>query len=106
MKIAGSSSRAFFSMFVAALLSASCASSRVPYTPPSPAAPPAFKENANWKAPAPRDRVLRGAWWEVFGDAPLNALESQIDISNHALKGAEGAFDQARALVRGARAGL
>jgi len=93
-------------MLVATLLSASCASSRVPYTPPSPEAPPAFKENANWKAPEPRDSVLRGAWWEVFGDVPLNALESQIDISNQTLKGAEGAFAQARALVRGARAGL
>jgi len=71
-------------------------------TPPSPEAPPAFKENAHWNAPEPPDSVLRAAWWAVFGDVPLNALESPLDLSNQTLKGAEGAFAQARALVRGA----
>jgi NodT family efflux transporter outer membrane factor (OMF) lipoprotein len=90
---------------VALFLCASCAP-RVPYTPPAPEAPPAFKENTNWKPAEPRDSNARGAWWEVFDDEPLNALESQIDVSNQSLKRADAAFAQARALVRGARAGL
>ena len=26
--------------------------------------------------------VLRGKWWEIFGDPALNALEEQVNISN------------------------
>ena len=50
--------------------------------------------------------MLRGTWWELFGDPELNALEPQIDVSNQNLKAADAQFAQARALVRGTRAGL
>jgi NodT family efflux transporter outer membrane factor (OMF) lipoprotein len=70
------------------------------------APPAAFRENANWKIAVPSDAVIRGAWWEIFGDQQLNALEQRIEISNQNLKGAQAEFEQARTVVRVNRAGL
>src|SRR5262249_11725634 len=67
-------------------------------------APVAYKEIDGWKAAQPQDAVIRGAWWEMFNDPQLNALEAQIDISNQNVAAAEAQFRQARALVREARA--
>jgi NodT family efflux transporter outer membrane factor (OMF) lipoprotein len=93
----------------AALLVVASAAACAPaarYTAPATPAAPAFKENADWKTAAPSDQVVRGHWWEAFTDPQLNALEAQIDVSNEGLKAAEARFAQARAAVRGARAGL
>ncbi len=46
------------------------------YVRPSIVAPDAYKETAaGWKVAQPRADQLRGAWWEMFGDPQLNALE-------------------------------
>lgn len=74
------------------------------YKRPEAPVPPAFKEAEGWKVAAPSDQVPRGAWWEVFGDTQLNALEEQLTVSNNSLRAAEAAFAQARALVRGSEA--
>jgi len=74
-----------------------------PYMVPAVETTPAFKEDPNWKAPAPADSVFRGDWWEAFGDPQLNALERQIEISNETLKAAEADLQFARASVRVAR---
>jgi len=76
------------------------------YVPPEVQTPPAFKESTDWKAGEPADAVLRGTWWEVFGDEQLNQLEAQISVSNQTLKQAQARFDEARASVRGARSAL
>lgn len=76
------------------------------YVAPAVETAPAFKENANWKPPEPRDADLRGNWWELFGDAQLNELESRVDVSNQTLRAVAAQFEQARALARGARANL
>ncbi|MEK7230629.1 MAG: efflux transporter outer membrane subunit [Pseudomonadota bacterium] len=76
------------------------------YVRPSVDTPPAYKEAGNWKIAQPQDTVKRGKWWEIFGDAQLNALAGQIDISNQNVRIAEARFRQARALVQSARAGL
>jgi NodT family efflux transporter outer membrane factor (OMF) lipoprotein len=94
---------------VAAVLvgaSAVACAPRIKYAAPATATAPAFKENANWKTAQPADAAVRGTWWDTFGDPQLNALEAQIDVSNESLKAAEARFAQARAAVRGARAGL
>jgi len=62
--------------------------------------PDAYKESEGWKTAQPADTKLRGDWWTLFGDADLNALEQQIDVSNQNLKVAEARFNQARALIR------
>ena len=74
------------------------------YVRPPVAAPDAYKEIQGWKVAAPRADVLRGAWWEMFGDPQLNALEEQVDISNQNVAAAEAQFREALALVREARA--
>ena len=74
------------------------------YVPPAVSVPPAFKEVAAWKPAQPNDQALRGKWWEIFGDPQLNALEEQLSVSNNTVRAAQAQFDQARALVRGARA--
>jgi NodT family efflux transporter outer membrane factor (OMF) lipoprotein len=64
--------------------------------------PPAFKEikgNDEWKMATPSDELLKGKWWEVFGDPELNKLEEMVDINNQNVKAAEANFRQARALV-------
>jgi NodT family efflux transporter outer membrane factor (OMF) lipoprotein len=72
--------------------------------PQAQAMPSSYSEGEGWKPAQPADQVLRGAWWEVFNDAELSALESRISVSNQTLKAAEARFRQARALVRVNRA--
>jgi NodT family efflux transporter outer membrane factor (OMF) lipoprotein len=79
---------------------------KVKYVQPTVEVAPAFRENADWKTAQPADDVLRGNWWELFGDPELNALEQQIDVSNQTLRAAAAQYAQARALVRGTRATL
>ena len=47
----------------------------------------------------PADQAPRGAWWELFGDPQLNALEAQIDVSNTTLRIQQARFLQARAAI-------
>jgi NodT family efflux transporter outer membrane factor (OMF) lipoprotein len=74
------------------------------YVRPSAEVPAAYKEGEGWKQAEPRDHLVRGAWWEIFNDAELNALEEQVNISNQNLAAAEAQFRQALALVGVARA--
>jgi NodT family efflux transporter outer membrane factor (OMF) lipoprotein len=75
------------------------------YVRPSTISPDAYKELDGWKIARPQDGLARGAWWEIFGDPQLNALEARVSISNQNLAVAEAQYRQARALVREARAG-
>ena len=74
------------------------------YKRPTAEVPTAYKELGNWKQAQPNDQNLGGNWWEMFQDAQLNALESQVNISNQNLKVAEAQYTQARALLRYNRA--
>src|SRR2546430_3116904 len=74
------------------------------YVRPTVTTPDAYKENDGWKVAEPKDDVIRGAWWEMFGDPQLNALEAQVSISNQNLAAVEAQYREARALVREARA--
>jgi NodT family efflux transporter outer membrane factor (OMF) lipoprotein len=66
--------------------------------------PDDLKKMDGWKVAQPQDSALRGKWWEILGDAQLNALEEQINISNQNVAAAFASFMAARALVREARA--
>lgn len=78
------------------------------YQRPAAVVPPAFKEAPpeGWKSATPNDGVLRGKWWELFGDPALNTLEEQVAISNQNVLQAEANFREAKALVRQARSAL
>ena len=51
------------------------------------------------RAAQPADQTVRGAWWEVFQDEQLNALESRIEVSSETLKAQQARFAQARAAI-------
>ena len=78
-------------------------------TPASSLAPTAaaYKESPQsgdgWQVGAPQDAMLRGKWWEIFGDPELNGLEEQLNINNQNIKEYFENFMAARALVREAR---
>jgi NodT family efflux transporter outer membrane factor (OMF) lipoprotein len=55
--------------------------------------------NDQWKMATPSDGLLKGKWWEIFGDPELNRLEELVDINNQNVKQAEAQFREARALV-------
>jgi NodT family efflux transporter outer membrane factor (OMF) lipoprotein len=72
------------------------------YQRPDAPVPAAYKE-AGWKIGEPFDAIDRGAWWSVYNDPVLDALERQIDISNQNLLAAEAAFRQSEFIVAQAR---
>ena len=74
------------------------------YVRPSVETPSSYKETQGWKPAEPRDGQPRGAWWEVFDDPTLNALASQVTVTNQSIKAAEAQVRQARALTDAARA--
>ena len=63
----------------------------------------AWKEAADWKPSSPADGINRGAWWQIFADPELDALERQVEVSNQNVRAALAAYDQARALVSQSR---
>jgi len=76
------------------------------YVRPSAPNAQSFKEAKGWKQAAPADRIPRGAWWEVFGDADLNRLEQQLNLSNQNIALAAAQYRQASALLDEAQAGF
>jgi len=75
------------------------------YVKPAAEVPASYKEMEGWKKAQPKDDALKGAWWKIFNDPQLNALEEKVNISNQNVLLAEAQFRQARALVQAARAG-
>jgi NodT family efflux transporter outer membrane factor (OMF) lipoprotein len=74
------------------------------YHPPMVQPPPAYKELGDWKPAQPNDQNLGGAWWTIFQDPQLDALELEVNVSNQNLKAAEAQFREARAVLRYYRA--
>jgi NodT family efflux transporter outer membrane factor (OMF) lipoprotein len=81
------------------------------YKPPTPPAPPAFKEalpdgitQETWSPGSPADQTNRGRWWKIFNDPQLNDLEDQLSVNNQNLLVAEARLRQARAAIRYNRA--
>ncbi|HEX5844612.1 MAG TPA: efflux transporter outer membrane subunit, partial [Pseudomonas sp.] len=74
------------------------------YQRPQLQTPAQFKQIEGWTQAKPGDVLERGSWWQLYGDAELNALVERLNISNQNLAASEAQYRQARALVRGARA--
>ena len=78
------------------------------YRAPAVPTPPAFKENsadafketADWHVATPEDAIPRGAWWTVFRDPGLDALEPQVETANQTLAAADANLRLARANIR------
>jgi len=76
------------------------------YQRPELSTPAQFKQIEGWTQAQPSDALERGSWWQLYGDSELNALVERLNISNQNLAASEAQYRQARALVRGARAGF
>lgn len=74
------------------------------YQRPQLQTPAQFKQIEGWTQAQPGDALARGNWWQLYGDAELNALVDRLNVSNQNLAASEAQYRQARALVRGARA--
>lgn len=65
--------------------------------------PATYSESVPWKEATPSDAIARGDWWTVFGDAKLNALQTEAAANNQDLRAAVARVDQARAIARVAK---
>ena len=75
------------------------------YVQPTVTTPVAYKEPGDeWKVAAPSDAISKGAWWEIYQDPQLDALEDQLTAANQSLKAAEDQFAAARAAIASVRA--
>lgn len=63
-------------------------------------APPPSPQGGSWTAAHPSDGMLRGQWWQVFGDPQLNQLEQRVATSNFAARQAMDIYQAARQQVR------
>jgi len=68
--------------------------------------PTTYKELKGWKVARPSDTVERGPWWSVYKDPRLDELARQVEISNQNVAAAAAGYEQARAIIREAQAGL
>ena len=70
------------------------------YKVPPLTLPAGFKEGgADWQVARPADAQPRGAWWRVFDDPDLDALEDQVARANLDVRVAAARWQQAEALV-------
>lgn len=65
-----------------------------------------FKQAEGWTQAKPSDAMARGAWWELYGDAQLNALIEELNRGNQTIAQYEAQYRQAQALVRSSRGAL
>jgi NodT family efflux transporter outer membrane factor (OMF) lipoprotein len=68
--------------------------------------PQELKKTDGWKVAQPREDTIRGAWWELFDDPQLNALEEKVNVSNQTIAAATANFFAARAMVKEAQSQL
>jgi outer membrane protein TolC len=67
--------------------------------------PPTYATSTEgWKIAQPAGQLPKGNWWEIFGDAELNHLETQSIAANQQLKVAFAQFAESRAQLNIARA--
>jgi NodT family efflux transporter outer membrane factor (OMF) lipoprotein len=71
------------------------------YKRPSATTAATYKEleGTGWKTAEPADAHIRSAWWEVYDDPALNALERQVAGANQNVQAAQARFRAARAQV-------
>ena len=93
-----------FDGLIALLFFASACSVGPDYSRPPVTTPANYREADPAATAQSIDDVIKLKWWEMFGDAELNGLEEQVDLSNQNVAQAEARYQQARALVVSAQA--
>jgi NodT family efflux transporter outer membrane factor (OMF) lipoprotein len=85
-------------LLVLAAVLAGCAAGP-DYKKPTLELPPAWKVEAPWREGRPDDAAPKGAWWQRFGDAQLDALTQQALANSPNLALANARLAQARAAL-------
>ena len=75
-------------------------------TPGSPPPADTYAEAGDWRQAEPLENQARGAWWTLFQDPDLDALEAKVSSANQNIKAAFARLQEARAATRIARADL
>jgi multidrug efflux system outer membrane protein len=75
-------------------------------TPSSPSPADVYAEAGDWRTAEPLDNQASGAWWTLFQDPQLDALELKVGEANQNIKAAFARFQEARAAARIARSDL
>jgi NodT family efflux transporter outer membrane factor (OMF) lipoprotein len=75
-------------------------------TPGSPPPADTYAEAGAWRQAEPLENQARGAWWTLFQDPDLDALEVKVSSANQNIKAAFARLQEARAATRIARADL
>lgn len=75
------------------------------HQPPALDLPVSWKLEAPWRAGRPNDAASKGAWWQIFGDAELDALQQQALANSPTLAQAQARLAQARAALAATTAG-
>lgn len=96
--------KATLTALLAALVLAGCAST-APLNDPPVTTPAAWKAEG-WTTAAPAAAQERGAWWQAFNDAQLDALIAEAERQSPTLAQAAARLAQAQALVGQARSAL
>ena len=92
---------------VAALCGAlSACSMAPPLEIPEVAVAPQYKESGPWAAAEPADQLPRGAWWTLYRDSELDALEQRLIANNPDLAAAAANYVQAAAYAAQLRSSL
>jgi NodT family efflux transporter outer membrane factor (OMF) lipoprotein len=90
---------------IAILLLGGCSLAPV-YKPPVVSIPTDAWKDSPWRQAQPADQLPRGAWWHMYGDSVLDALEAKIETANPNLASALARYDQATAFTAQLRSGL
>lgn len=75
------------------------------HQPPALDLPGSWKLEAPWRAGRPADAASKGAWWQIFGNAELDALERKAIADSPTLALAQARLAQARAALAATAAG-
>ncbi len=74
------------------------------YERPRTVLPDTYKELKGFKQAEPVDEFINDQWWEIFKDATLNALESQVNTGNQSIAQAESQYKMSQSMVQSATA--
>ncbi|MGZ5100710.1 MAG: efflux transporter outer membrane subunit [Usitatibacter sp.] len=66
----------------------------------------AYKEESPWTRAEPADELPRDAWWTLYGDAGLDALQKRLVDQSPDLAAALARYEQAKAVADELRSGL
>jgi NodT family efflux transporter outer membrane factor (OMF) lipoprotein len=97
--------REFLLSLSIAMVLGGCSLAPVYKPPTTPAAAP-YQDMGPWIAAQPSDQLPRDQWWQLYGDAQLDQLQTRLLANNTDLAVALAHYTQAQAFSAEARSGL